>query len=131
MMTMRYISFTPSFPLAYLKFQLQIINNYAGQGNDTQRPFQNASDAFNLYNADPNYDPRTKDDVNYYDFRYGDVAFFVMDTRRYRSKPEEGSVATRTMLGEKQLNALYDWLGKVCVLRSIMMCDWDHLRYTI
>ena len=44
---------------------------------------------------------------------YGDSAFFVMDTRRYRSSPHEISESA-TMLGDKQLAALYNWLGKVC-----------------
>ena len=91
---------------------LQIINNYFGQSNDTP-PFANADDAFSIYNADGNYDSRVPGQ-HYYDFRYGDVAYFVMDTRRHRSNPLAGETATRTMLGETQLSALYEWLGKVC-----------------
>jgi alkaline phosphatase D len=37
----------------------------------------------------------------------------VMDTRRHRSSPLSGEAAMRTMLGETQLSALYEWLGKV------------------
>ena len=92
---------------------LQIINNYVGQSNDTP-PFANADDAFRIYNADGNYDSRVPGQ-HYYDFRYGDVAFFVMDTRRHRSNPLTDEAATRTMLGETQLSALYEWLGKVCL----------------
>jgi alkaline phosphatase D len=91
---------------------LQIINNYVGQSNDTP-PFANADDAFRIYNANGNYDSRVPGQ-HYYDFRYGDVAFFVMDTRRHRSNPLTDEAATRTMLGETQLSALYEWLGKVC-----------------
>ena len=36
-----------------------------------------------------------------------------MDTRRHRSSPFDGEPATRTMLGDTQLSALYEWLGKV------------------
>ena len=36
-----------------------------------------------------------------------------MDTRRHRSNPFDGEAATRTMLGDTQLSALYEWLGKV------------------
>lgn len=36
-----------------------------------------------------------------------------MDTRRYRSDVYDDDVASRTMLGDQQLGALYDWLGKV------------------
>ena len=91
----------------------QIINNYVGQSNDTP-PFANAEDAFRIYNADGNYDSRVPGQ-HYYDFRYGDVAFFVMDTRRHRSNPLTDETASRTMLGETQLSALYEWLGKVCL----------------
>ncbi|KAI0956901.1 hypothetical protein AcW1_005469 [Taiwanofungus camphoratus] len=90
----------------------EIINNFAGQGNDTLPPFPSANDAFRLYNAEANYDS-LEHEQHYYDFRYGDVAFFVMDTRRYRSVVAVTDEASRTMLGEKQLAALYDWLGKV------------------
>jgi alkaline phosphatase D len=90
---------------------LQFINNYAGLSNDTP-PFVNANDAFRIYNAEANYDSRVPGQ-HYYDFRYGDVAFFVMDTRRHRSDPLTGEAVTRTMLGETQLSALYEWLGKV------------------
>lgn len=89
----------------------EIINNYVGQSNDTP-PFANAEDAFRIYNADGNYEPRVPGQ-HYYDFRYGDVAYFVMDTRRHRSNPHTDEPATRTMLGDTQLSALYEWLGKV------------------
>ena len=92
---------------------LQIINNYVGQSNDTP-PFANADDAFRIYNANGNYDSRAPGQ-HYFDFRYGDVAFFVMDTRRHRSNPLTDEAGTRTMLGEAQLSALYEWLGKVCL----------------
>jgi len=52
-----------------------IKNNYVGLGNDTKPPFQNASNAYRLYSHDANYAP-THNDTHYYDFRYGDVAFF-------------------------------------------------------
>jgi alkaline phosphatase D len=36
-----------------------------------------------------------------------------MDTRRYRSDVFNEDLSSRTMLGDQQLAALYDWLGKV------------------
>jgi alkaline phosphatase D len=90
----------------------EIINNFQGLGNDSTPPFPNASDAFKLYNSNGNYESTQKDQY-YYDFRYGDVAFFVMDTRRYRSNVFDDDVHSRTMLGDQQLAAFYDWLGKV------------------
>lgn len=102
-------------------------------------PFVNASSAYSTFLGNVNPDP-VSSDVHYYNFRYGDNAFFVLDTQRHRTKPNaridvssEGethikqpnsTTATvegddiytpkrRTMLGDKQLTALYSWLGKV------------------
>ncbi|KAF7338542.1 Alkaline phosphatase D [Mycena venus] len=87
----------------------EIKNNYAGLGNDSQPPFPSASDAFKIYNADTNYDSLA--DQHYYNFRYGDAAFFVLDTRRYRIPATEEAPAAGTMLGETQLAALHSWLA--------------------
>ena len=67
-----------------------------------------------MYNADANYDSPAEGQY-YYDFRYGDAAFFVLDTRRYRSDITSEDPTTHTMLGDQQLGALYNWLGKVRV----------------
>jgi len=90
----------------------EIINNYMGEHNDSKPPYPNAADAFKLYNADANYDPLHEGQY-YYEFSRGDAAFFVMDTRRYRSKVEGSDFSSRTMLGEEQLSALLNWLSKV------------------
>jgi hypothetical protein len=97
----------------WLIINLQIINNFAGRGNDSTPPFPNASDAFRIYNAESNYNSPNNGQHYYYDFRYGDVAFFVMDTRRYRDAGSYDHAGT-TMLGDIQLAALYKWLHKVC-----------------
>ncbi|TCD67645.1 hypothetical protein EIP91_012155 [Steccherinum ochraceum] len=109
---------SPSFRKVYERLPMfhtyddhDIKNNYVGLGNDSNPPFQNASNAYRLYNHDANYDGNLND-THYYEFRYGDVAFFVMDTRRYRSGPHD-DVSSRTMLGDKQLSALHSWLGRV------------------
>lgn len=76
-------------------------------------PFANATGAYDTYAGNANYDS-TQVGQNFYDFRHGDVAFFVMDTRRYRAGPADTSDPTyRTMLGEAQLSALYSWLHAV------------------
>lgn len=95
----------------------------------------NASSAYLTFLGNSNPDT-INSDVHYYNFRYGDNAFFVLDTRRYRTEAKakvdvslsgghhnsttasaEGDdlypPKPRTMLGEKQLTALYSWLGKV------------------
>lgn len=83
-----------------------------GAGNDSNPPFASAADAFRLYNADANYEG-PEPGQHYYEFRYADAAFFVMDTRRYRSDITKTDAVSRTMLGDKQLAAMYDWLGRV------------------
>ncbi|PCH39566.1 hypothetical protein WOLCODRAFT_110896 [Wolfiporia cocos MD-104 SS10] len=104
----------------------EIINNYIGGAADPA-PFSNADDAFRLYNADGNYNlPATSrsstfsvssakayaGDEHYYSFRHGDAAFFVLDTRRYRSSLET-EPALRTMLGARQLREVVNWLKEV------------------
>ncbi|RPD59100.1 Metallo-dependent phosphatase [Lentinus tigrinus ALCF2SS1-7] len=110
---------SPSFRKVYERLPIfhtyddhEIINNYVGQGNDSKGPFPSASNAFELYNANANFDSPAEGQY-YYDFKYGDAAFFVMDTRRYRSDISVGDPTTHTMLGDQQLAALYNWLGKV------------------
>ncbi|KAF9257820.1 Metallo-dependent phosphatase [Marasmius fiardii PR-910] len=109
---------SPSFRKVYEKLPIlftyddhEIINNFDGNNNDSKPPFYNASSAFRTYNANSNYDSPI-DNAYYYDFRYGDIAFFVMDTRRYRSEKSEDP-ELRTMLGETQLSLLHDWLVRV------------------
>jgi alkaline phosphatase D len=113
-----------------------IINHFAGEDLDNKGPFVNASSAYLTFLGNANPDP-VGSDVHYYNFRYGDNAFFVLDTRRHRTEPkakvdvggihieqQNSTTATtggddlytpkqHTMLGDKQLTALYSWLGKV------------------
>ncbi|CAE6414222.1 unnamed protein product [Rhizoctonia solani] len=64
----------------------EFINNFGANGDDSSAPYLNASRAYEIYNGQANPDSKTKG-VYYYDFRHGDTAFFVLDTRRYRSPP--------------------------------------------
>ncbi|KAH7341143.1 PhoD-like phosphatase-domain-containing protein [Rhizoctonia solani] len=64
----------------------EFINNFGANGDDSSSPYLNASRAYEIYNGQANPDSKTKG-VYYYDFRHGDTAFFVLDTRRYRSPP--------------------------------------------
>ncbi|KAJ3814294.1 PhoD-like phosphatase-domain-containing protein [Lentinula aff. lateritia] len=103
-------------PMFHIYDDHEIINNFSGAGNDWTLPYPSASDAFQIYNANGNPSPpqstKSLDHTPYYyNFHYGDVAFFVMDTRRYRSFPTDPS-EEKTMLGEEQLTRLLDWLGK-------------------
>ena len=70
--------------------------------------FTNASKAYNIYNGDSNPAPY-RPGVNYYSYAYGDCAFFVMDTRRYRSSNLKPDGPKKTMLGREQRNDLIEW----------------------
>ncbi|KAH7103806.1 PhoD-like phosphatase-domain-containing protein [Auriculariales sp. MPI-PUGE-AT-0066] len=88
----------------------EIVNNFAGNNNETKEPWVNASTAYHNYLGSVNYDSRRGH--THYEFRYGDNAFFVMDTRKYRSD-DSVEEAERTMLGEQQLVAFHNWLSRV------------------
>ncbi|KIJ27844.1 hypothetical protein M422DRAFT_270945 [Sphaerobolus stellatus SS14] len=110
---------SPSFRRVYERLPVfnilddhEISNNFVGRSNASLAPFPNASSSYNTYNGQANPDPKTKDGL-YYDFRYGDVAFFVLDTRLYRSGLNVEEDQKTTMLGETQLSALHEWLGRV------------------
>ncbi|KAF5606194.1 alkaline phosphatase D [Fusarium subglutinans] len=85
----------------------EIINDWAG--NDTglyktaMRPFWN-------YHGNANPPSEYGADKTYYAFRYQGVAFFVLDTRRYRSDNAMVDGPEKTMLGAVQLTALKEWL---------------------
>ncbi|KAJ1925096.1 hypothetical protein IWQ60_004771 [Tieghemiomyces parasiticus] len=51
--------------------------------------------------------------ATYYAFDHGDVGFFVMDTRRYRSPNHQPDTVNKTMLGAEQKRELLDWLSAV------------------
>ncbi|KAF8311551.1 hypothetical protein DL93DRAFT_2060834 [Clavulina sp. PMI_390] len=99
----------------------EISNDYNGYSNESTYIWANASSAWYTYQGQANYDSTvaTKDANGnkpfYFDFSYGDVAFFVLDTRRYRSvtgvNVSEGDI--ETILGEKQMADLTKWVGKV------------------
>lgn len=65
----------------------EIRNDYNGYSNETAPFWNNASTSWSIYQGEANYDSHTVTasghKPNYYDFTYGDVAFFVLDTRRY------------------------------------------------
>ncbi|CZR58549.1 uncharacterized protein PAC_08441 [Phialocephala subalpina] len=51
-----------------------------------------------------------REGVNYYSFMKGDVSFFVLDTRRYRSEELMEDGVFKTMLGVEQLADVLHWL---------------------
>lgn len=98
----------------------EIINNFAGESSDNQTDistslmqkktiFKSASIAFDEYLGNGNPTPLEPGE-HYYTFRYGDSAFFVMDTRRHRSAENMTDGPQKTMLGSIQLLHLLEWL---------------------
>lgn len=61
----------------------EIINDFDGSESDPV--LQPAMQAFDDYMGSANPNP-IELGVKYYEYRYGDAAFFVMDTRSYRSR---------------------------------------------
>ncbi|PWN43770.1 hypothetical protein IE81DRAFT_322196 [Ceraceosorus guamensis] len=53
------------------------------------------------------------EEENYYEFRYGSTAFFVWDTRKFRTPHELPDDASKTMLGSKQKQVFLDWIKSV------------------
>lgn len=90
----------------------EFINNYAGHGNPFKQPYLEGSIAFDSYFGNGNHEPR-ESGVHYFDFRHGDTAFFVLDTRLYRTGTVDDPEVLPSMLGEKQLQALHAWIGQV------------------
>lgn len=74
--------------------------------------FAPAQQAWKEYIGNANPDSFEKDE-NYFTFRYGDTAFFVMDTRKHRTPHQLADDEAKTMLGYKQRDALLRWLGAV------------------
>eukprot|EP00698_Gefionella_okellyi_P016650 TRINITY_DN4772_c0_g1_i1.p1 TRINITY_DN4772_c0_g1~~TRINITY_DN4772_c0_g1_i1.p1 ORF type:complete len:513 (+),score=116.78 TRINITY_DN4772_c0_g1_i1:207-1745(+) len=69
----------------------------------------NAIGAWQAYAGGSNPTP-LRANVKYYSFGYGDVAFFVMDLRSYRSSPSMEASLDKTMLGMQQRDDLMRWL---------------------
>lgn len=91
----------------------EVLNNFSGEEARATGRYQNAISPFENYHAAANYDPIHKNHY-YYDFKYGDVAFFVMDTRKHRTPYANVSAGDEaTMLGDRQLRAFHSWLGRV------------------
>jgi alkaline phosphatase D len=92
-----------------------VLNNFSGEEQQETGRYENAMSPFKYYHASANYDSMHKGQY-YYDFRYGDVAFFVLDTRRHRTPYPAIQEGEATMLGQRQLRAFNSWLGRVSVM---------------
>ncbi|KAH8647394.1 PhoD-like phosphatase [Xylariales sp. PMI_506] len=96
-----------SLPWIHVYDDHEIVNDWSanetGLYNDALQPYWD-------YQGFSNPHSKFGDGESYYTFEHGDVAFFVMDTRRYRSDSSLPDGPEKTMLGEKQLHHLEDWL---------------------
>jgi alkaline phosphatase D len=73
--------------------------------------YKDAIESYMHYQHPVNPDP-VVDGGTYYTFQHGDVDFFVMDTRRYRSPALMADGPEKTMLGTAQRRDLEAWLQK-------------------
>ncbi|ORX92338.1 Metallo-dependent phosphatase [Basidiobolus meristosporus CBS 931.73] len=93
----------------------EVLNNWNFQ---ERPPMGNAMVAYNEYQGMPNPDPLEKETA-YYSFSYGDTAFFVMDTRRYRSDANLPDDESKTMLGARQMAHFREWVQQVNQTASV------------
>lgn len=96
----------------------EITNNWDGDQSDKQR-YINAMIAWKQYagccNTDTHVYSIEKDSIaslhrHYYNFTYGQVGFFVVDTRGNRDGNNAPDDWKKTMLGVEQLATLKNWL---------------------
>ncbi|WYZ34007.1 hypothetical protein EsH8_I_000283 [Colletotrichum jinshuiense] len=103
-------SWTPalqSLPWMHVYDDHEIINDWAG--NETGL-YQSAMKPYWGYQGHANPPSQFGQGKTHYIFRRGDVSFFVLDTRRYRSAEAMEDGPGKTMLGAAQLADLREWL---------------------
>jgi alkaline phosphatase D len=101
-----FATFTSTTPVFQMFDDHEIINDWDQQSAD---PYPAAIGAWYEYAGSHNPNPiRAK--AHYYTFDYGNVPFFVLDTRSYRSKNSMHESPRKTMLGALQLQDLKNWL---------------------
>ncbi|PVH74694.1 PhoD-like phosphatase [Cadophora sp. DSE1049] len=89
----------------------EITNDWAGNGNAGEMAlYASAMTPWNAYQAAGN-PPPLQPNGTYYTFSRGDVSFFVLDTRRFRSPEHLSDGPEKTMLGHQQLNDVLTWLA--------------------
>ncbi|EQB48873.1 PhoD-like phosphatase [Colletotrichum gloeosporioides Cg-14] len=104
-------SWTPalrSLPWLHLYDDHEIINDWAA--NETGL-YQSAMQPFWAYQGHANPSSQFGLGKTHYIFRRGDISFFVLDTRRYRSAESMEDGPGKTMLGSAQLADLQAWLA--------------------
>ncbi|OCF38548.1 hypothetical protein I317_07682 [Kwoniella heveanensis CBS 569] len=114
-------SWTPllrSIPWLHMFDDHEIINDFAPVG-DMSGMFKTAIEPFMNYQQVVNPPPINVKQPTYFSFDIGDVAFFMLDNRSFRSqqpvRPGANSTAghgVRTMLGSEQLAEVKRWIKK-------------------
>ncbi|CAH0020367.1 unnamed protein product [Clonostachys rhizophaga] len=84
----------------------EITNNW--DANETGI-YHQAISPFMVYQYLGNPEP-PKPKVTYHQFSHGDVSFFLMDTRRYRSPSSDPDGEHKSMLGAEQRKDFEDWI---------------------
>lgn len=83
--------------------------HYLGAGNPLPRPLVNDPDAGAV--IDPTSSKEEESVVNYFEYRYGDAAFFILDTTAFQSLDD--AEEDRTILGQTQFAVLEEWIQRV------------------
>ncbi|KAK1638580.1 PhoD-like phosphatase-domain-containing protein, partial [Colletotrichum phormii] len=96
-----------STPWLHVYDDHEIINDWAA--NETGL-YQSAMRPYWSYQGHANPPSQYGVGKTHYTFRRGDVSFFVLDTRRYRSAENMADGPAKTMLGAAQLDDLREWL---------------------
>ncbi|KAL1917993.1 uncharacterized protein VTP21DRAFT_3259 [Calcarisporiella thermophila] len=93
----------------------EILNNWSSQDDD---PMPSAMKAFWEYQGETNANLTRNDGVAYFEYSYGDIGFFFLDTRRYRSPSRDPDDAQKTMLGAEQKRVFKEWVARVNSTRT-------------
>ncbi|KAJ2827674.1 hypothetical protein GGI24_002590 [Coemansia furcata] len=95
-------------PMVHVYDDHEIMNNWH---TGDAPPMGSAMAAYNEYNGLAN--PPSPPNHAFYNFTYGDIAFYAWDTRRYRSHWETEGSGRATMLGKEQKAHFIQWLAAV------------------
>ncbi len=103
-----YIAARKAFPWLYMWDDHELTNDFDGGTSDPI--YANAKARFqDEFLGLTNPDPTTAGEL-YYSFQYGNVGFFVTDTRSFRSDNNATDNSSKTILGATQKAALKSWL---------------------
>jgi alkaline phosphatase D len=96
----------------------EIINDYAPSGSDADL-YEEAIQPFHHYQMVANPSGIHKAQNSYFTFNIGQVSFFVLDNRSFRSpqprrhlENSTGGWGDRTMLGDRQMHHLRSWVDR-------------------